>query len=135
MLSKQTLFATQQTVVFSHSRVTKRKDGIVEVLLGDDVCYEICDLKEINKASGELCSYKKHPFLFLAGQFTSISNEARTWGATEEATQLSKAEAYVLKSLAQKIIANFYLSFNKPPVPTKFFSSKMEAEKWLTGFN
>lgn len=46
----------------------------------------------------------------------------------------SKADAFVIKSMAQKILANFYIKINKPERPTKFFNNKDEAINWLKPF-
>ena len=43
----------------------------------------------------------------------------------------SKADAFVLNSIAQKILANFYTKINKPERPTKFFNDADEALIWL----
>lgn len=43
----------------------------------------------------------------------------------------SKADAFVLNSMAQKILANFYIKINKPERPTKFFNNADEALIWL----
>ena len=43
----------------------------------------------------------------------------------------SKADAFVLNSIAQKILANFYVKINKPERPTKFFNNADEALIWL----
>ena len=43
----------------------------------------------------------------------------------------SKADAFVLNSIAQKILANFYTKINKPERPTKFFNNADEALIWL----
>jgi hypothetical protein len=43
----------------------------------------------------------------------------------------SKADAFVLNSIAQKILANFYVKINKPERPTKFFNNLDEALIWL----
>ena len=48
--------------------------------------------------------------------------------------EISCADAYVLKSLAQKIIANFYIRLNKPKIPTNFFTDEDSAIEWLTTF-
>jgi hypothetical protein len=43
----------------------------------------------------------------------------------------SKADAFVLNSIAQKILANFYVKINKPERPTNFFNNLHEALIWL----
>ena len=41
------------------------------------------------------------------------------------------ADSFVIHSLAQKILANFYLKISKPVLPTKVFNKPDEAEAWL----
>jgi len=44
-----------------------------------------------------------------------------------------QAEAFVVNSLPTRLIANFYMKFNKPPNPTKIFNTVEKAEEWLHG--
>jgi hypothetical protein len=44
------------------------------------------------------------------------------------------ADAFVIYSLPQKLVGNFYLKVNKPPVPTRFFKTPEEAIRWLRKF-
>ena len=121
-------------IKFTHTTIFKREDGIIEVQCGDDVNYQISHFKEMNDLSAELCEYKPQLILFKVGNYTTISNEAREYGATAEATKYSIAEAYVIRSLPQKIVANFYIRVDKPNVPTKFFNNEYEAVEWLNEF-
>lgn len=111
-----------------------RNDGIIEVRCGEDYCYDVKDLKELIGAYKELTDNGCAPLLHLMGKYTSITKEAREYGGTNEATKHSKAEAYVLESLSQRIIGNFYLKFNNPQVPTRFFNNSRGAEIWLKTF-
>lgn len=54
--------------------------------------------------------------------------------ATDESTQFSIVEAYVISSLAHKILGNFYMRMNKPSVPTRFFTEIKIAEEWLNTY-
>jgi len=47
------------------------------------------------------------------------------------ANKHGKVDAFVIHSLPQKILANTYLRFQTPTIPTKFFSSEEKAVKWL----
>ena len=126
---------THNSVVkLSHSTVVYREDGIMELECGADTYYEMTHLKELLEVYKKLFGEKKVPMLHVVGPYTSIAPEARSWGASKEATQFSLAEAFVLKSLAQKLLANFYVKFDKPEVPTKFFTTIPEAEQWLKSF-
>ncbi|MGE0560760.1 MAG: hypothetical protein AB7O47_03005 [Flavobacteriales bacterium] len=64
----------------------------------------------------------------------NVTKEAREFSASVDGLKYSSAEAYVFNSLPHRIIGNFYLKFNKPSVPTKFFNTKEEAEVWLKTF-
>ena len=46
--------------------------------------------------------------------------------------QVRLAEAFVVNGLGTRLIVNFYMKFNKPPNPTRLFTSIEEAEQWLS---
>lgn len=119
---------------FGHTTILKRDDGIIEITCSDSLTYDIEHIYEMHAATSRLVNKQRVPALFLVGKDTTITHDAMKYGATEEATQLSLAEAYVIHSLAQKILANFYLRIYKPPVPTKFFDDRVAAETWLRTF-
>ncbi|MCF8428644.1 MAG: hypothetical protein K9G64_00820 [Bacteroidia bacterium] len=48
-----------------------------------------------------------------------------------ENSPYSKADAFVLNSVAQKIMANFYIKINIPERPTNFFNNLDDALNWL----
>ena len=93
--------------------------------------YTIEDTKENVAAFGTLSGFKKVPVLIIGGSFSSLAPETRKFMASEEPLLYSKAEAFLLKSLAQKILINFYIKFDKPLVPSKVFTKEDEAIKWL----
>ena len=57
--------------------------------------------------------------------------EARNYYAASEYARYRYADALVIESLATRLVINFYLSINKPPVPSKMFTDKEDAMKWL----
>lgn len=77
---------------------------------------------------------KKHPVLHFLGKYTSFTQGTREFSVTSRGMQYSLAEAYVFSSLSHKILANFYIKINKPPVTTKFFNEEKEAVEWLKSF-
>lgn len=117
-----------------HSTVCLRKDGILEIVCSDDTIMEVHHIREVLKATNEIGNGKRFPTITMAGKYTTVTKEAREFMATKEAVQFSIVEAYVIQSLAQKILANFYLKFNKPPVKTKIFTDKTKAILWLRTF-
>ena len=97
----------------THSVIVLRDDGIIELYTNDNHTYTIEDVKENVKAFGELTGNKKAPILVVAGSFTSMSSETRNFMATEESLKYSTAEAFLLSSLAQKLLVNVYIKINK----------------------
>ncbi len=61
----------------------------------------------------------------------NVTNEARTFYASAEARDKAIATAVLAPSALTKIMSTFFMSFNRPVVPFKFFTSKEKAFKWL----
>jgi hypothetical protein len=121
-------------IKLKHSRIALRQDGIVELHTSNNHEYEIQDVKENVAAIGQLSVGKKVPVLIVGGAFTSVSKEARVFMASEESLQYSLCEAFLLNSLPQRMLINFYIRVNKPLAPPRAFSSKSEALDWLKRF-
>ena len=122
------------TIDLKHSVIILRDDGIIELHANDHHVYTIEDVKENVRAFGELTGNKKAPVLIIGGSFSSLDDKTREFMATEESLKYSTAEAFLITSLAQKILINFYIKFNKPLVPTRVFTDKEEAIEWLTRY-
>jgi len=121
-------------ITLKHSTIILREDGILELHTHDDHVYEVSDVIENVEAFGKLSNYKGAPVIIIGGSFTSASSEARKFMATAESLKYSKCEAFILSSLPQRIIINFYIRIDKPLVPTKVFKTKEEAILWCENY-
>ena len=121
-------------IELSHSEVILREDGILQIVVKDNVDVGIEECIELTNAFQALIGKKKVPLLHVVGNYVNMDKEAREYSASEAGLRYSIAEAFVINSLPNKIIANFYMRINKPSVPTKFFGSIREAEEWLKNF-
>lgn len=103
---------------------------------------EICLLNKVNEIEKEhlvilrdtiyqIGEGKKMPVFFCANEFLGITGEARKYAASKEAGEYTLANAVLIKSLANKLLFNFFLNINKPLIPTKGFNSQSEAFEWL----
>lgn len=62
----------------------------------------------------------------------SFSNEARThFAQNEHHSAIRLSQALILSSLAHRIVANFYLKFNKPNCPARIFGTPADALDWI----
>lgn len=121
----------QKQVDLKHSKIILRRDGIIELHTNDKHEYIIDDVKENVATFGELTNHQKAPILIIGGAFTSVTKEARSFMANYESLKYSLCEAFLLNSLSQKLLINFYIKFDKPLVPTKVFHKKDPALDWL----
>lgn len=65
------------------------------------------------------------------GDSISASKEARDYLGSKEACIGLKKLAILARSPISATLGNFYLKISRPPAPTKIFSNKEAARKWL----
>jgi hypothetical protein len=116
------------------STVSLRSDGIIQYSLNSNTTLNLDDAKEIVDATDKLGGGKKYPLLITAGNFTLVDTEVRYFAASPEANRFTVASGIVVNNLAQKLLGNAYIKFNKPPTPTRLFTKDEEAVKWLKTF-
>jgi hypothetical protein len=109
-------------------------DGIMRVISLPNVDVDLADMKEINEHLVRLSGGKKIPVFDDIRGVKSITREARLFTSSAEAVQVSQAAALLIGSPVSSIIGNFFLGINKPPYPTRLFTSEEAAIKWLKGF-
>ena len=106
-------------------------DGIVRILLKRNSEINIPELKRNILALNELVKNKTYSFLYYTeDNSVTHSNDARAFGKKNERSVPRLCTAVVVNSLAHKMVANFYLNFNKPTIPFKVFHQMNDAEKW-----
>lgn len=119
-----------------HSTISQRDDGIIELHCADDFTYDVEQIKENQAVLKEMGHGQKVVVLNFTGHFTSITNAGRTHIAEGSHKDFIAAEAFLIHSLPQRLLANFYIKINKPVVPTAYFSynEREKAEEWLKGY-
>jgi hypothetical protein len=60
-----------------------------------------------------------------------IEPEVRNYLVQPQRAERVCADALVINNLPHRLLADFYLKFNRPDIPTRFFSSEEEAREWL----
>ena len=78
---------------------------------------------------------KKYPVLIDGDEFINVTAEARKLIRRLEPLIPITARALIIKSLNQRILANFYIKFHKPIVPTKIFNNYKDAILYLNTMN
>lgn len=114
--------------------ISLRDDGITLFEVRDIEELSVEDIKLANEAAYKLSEEKPTLNLVILNKFIVTSPEVRAYAASAIACKNKIADAFVIRSVALKIVANFYLRFNKPAVPSKNFSNEIDAVKWLNTF-
>lgn len=123
-------------ILLGHSTIYKRSDGIIEIRCANDFTYDVDDIKENHHFLEELAEGKKLLILNISEKYTSITSEARDYVSKGPHEGFIRAEAFLIHSLAQRLLANFFIKMTKPRVPATFFDykDKEKAEAWLNSF-
>ncbi|HXC05914.1 MAG TPA: hypothetical protein VNZ86_14225 [Bacteroidia bacterium] len=123
-----------ETINTSTMSAAMRSDGLLQITVQPGTNTTVADIKEVVIAVGKVSKGLRYPLLIIAGKDATLDTEAMTYMAKGDTDPYSVAEAYLISSISQKLLGNFYLSFNKPVKPTRIFTDKAEAEKWLSGY-
>ena len=107
--------------------------GVVLVLLRADNEIGLEDVKEHIAAAEALT--KGSPFVAImdGGLTLDVSDKAMTYGAKYE-NKNWLAFAIIVRSISERLFANYYLKFKRPVRPTQVFTTPKGAEEWLKKF-
>jgi hypothetical protein len=120
-----------RTIDLEKSTVCLLKDDVVEVSIKDNSLVECEDMEKIFAAENELMEDRKRFVIFISPQVGTVSKEAREFSAKAETSENAIAKALIVKNVGMRMIANFFIAVNKPPVPHKIFETRLEALNWF----
>lgn len=120
-----------KTIQSTNYKVTLLSTHIIENEFFDKVIIDIPLISEVKKINTEFADGKPYGVLTLFGPETEITPEARAFISREEFHQGNVCTVIITAHIAQKIITNFYLKFNKPTNNTRAFNTKEAGLQWL----
>lgn len=126
-----TLVPTIETIV---SVLTIHENGIGQMHFKDDIVMEISNQMEHLNGLIEITNGQPTPFIVTTGKRVLISREARDNAVLIEDISPVNAMAVIVQNLAYRLVADFYLRFNKPKIPYKVFTDQEKAMDWCMQF-
>lgn len=123
-----------KTIEIDCATITLRDDGIMHVHVKIEYSLEIEQGIQIVEARNELAKGVSYPLLYTAEKLMIPSNEVRNYLATEERAKFIIADAFVIQSLPQRLMARLFKKLNNPVRPVEIFENEEDAIKWLTQF-
>lgn len=130
-MNTNTLLQKMETIKCSFGEAFILEAGIAKVVLKEDYEMKVNDLHEMNDVLLKLGNGTKLKVLFTAGLYTTYSQEAIKDSTNPEYYKYNLADAYVVKTLHQRLLATFYINIMKPPIPVKYFDKEEKALAWL----
>ncbi len=118
-------------IEFKNFTITDIGGSIFKIIVFEGADIEEADILQLKLCALELANGKKYAILLDGTHTFSISPTARALVASKEFSKDRIAGAFVITSLANKLLGNFFIKFNKPASPTKLFSDEASAMEWL----
>ena len=78
-----------------------------------------------------LIGERQHMALVDFGDLTSSTEARQAYAVSEYINTYRLADAFLVKSTAVRLTANFFIKVIKPKVTTKMFSEEADAVEWL----
>lgn len=113
------------------SEVLLMDDDVLRIEIQPEQEFGLSDFMELVDAAEQIGHGKKFKNLIIVGIHTLPSKEARDMSSSIEGSVYKLADAFVIHSIAQKIIGNFIINIQKPAVPTRLFTNEEDALLWL----
>ena len=125
-------FSTMKKIETSNSLLKLDSKGIVWLSFPKKTNHTLDSMKEYFEAINTLDLNKEGILLLVTmNKLSGISKEARDLVKHKTMAKAHKAVAMVVTSILSKMIASFFLGFNKPPFPIKSFTKNEDALAWL----
>ena len=101
-----------------------------------DQVVDVAEIKEMLVYVQEFMGPKEHYAVVDFGGNLSSSSQARDiYAQSPYIQQYRIADAFLVKSLSVRLIANFFINVTKPKVNTKLFTEEDKAVNWLEGLH
>ena len=111
--------------------VLLRRDGIVHVTFRKGSVLDLELQMKLLNINIKITDGKKSFIIYEAEDNVTITKEARDNATKIEHLAPIKGSAVVAHNLAYRLIANFYMQFNKPKTPYKVFETFDKGIAWL----
>ena len=120
-----------EVLTYRISSLVLRSDGILHIDIKKEETFTVADYNDLMDGAFKLGGGKKLLNLITIGKYTLPDHSSRVLSTSKEGGIYKMADAFVINSLPQKIIGNFYMKYHKPHTPTQFFNDEITAINWL----
>lgn len=119
------------TIEIPEVRVQLRRDHIVHVTYRKGTILDVELQMKILNINNKITGGKKSYFIYDAEEGVTVTKEARDNAIKIEHLTPTQASAIVANNLAYRMIANFYIKFNKPKTELKVVNTFEKGIEWI----
>lgn len=107
------------------------EDDILYVRMKEGINLGQAEMEDLLKQAIELTTPNKYFAIIDTTAPYDSSLEARNFYAESEYSKYRFADAFIVNSLSMRLLVNFFITFNKPKIPSKMFNDKESARQWI----
>jgi hypothetical protein len=107
------------------------KGDIVKMVPHENIEMTEKDLEDIQRVKFSLVGNRKYAVLFVTPTMGVMTKEGRVFASGELVNRNAVAKAIVIQNLGIRMMASFFIKFNKPVVEHRIFDKEEEAIAWL----
>ncbi len=108
-----------------------RRGDVVTAEVKENATISVEKMHELLEEAVKMAVFKKYFVIVDARAGFHSDVDVREYYADSDYTKYRYADAFIVKSLAVRLMVNFYISVNKPSVPTKTFTDPEQATRWI----
>lgn len=109
----------------------KFQDDVLYVKMKEGVNLGQPEMEELLRQAVEFTSPNKYFAVIDTTSPYDSSLEARNFYAESEYSKYRYADAFIVNSLPMRLLVNFFITFNKPKIPSKMFNNEESALSWI----
>lgn len=105
--------------------------SILLINMKPDVEFDEVAYHELFEISNQLTNFEKRHVIIDATCLFNVTSRVRELYAMDENIKYRFSDSFIVTSLPMRLVINFYISINKPKIPTKIFDNEKKAIEWV----
>jgi hypothetical protein len=128
---KEVLAVVRDSIKCAKYKVSWLEGNVFKIDVNESAFLELDDIREIQMHKAQLTKGALYCVLFVCPHFGNLSKECREYLALPETNVNAVAKAVITPNMGTRMLTDFFILVNKPPVLHKAFSNISEAHEWM----
>lgn len=107
------------------------EDDILLVKMKEGINLDQSEMEQLLKQAVEFTSPNKYFAIIDTTALYDSTPESRSFYAESDYSNYRYADAFIVNSLPMRLLVNFFITFNKPKIPSKMFNNEESALNWI----